>query len=285
MMTPRFSLSPRYAASGLALLITLCQGTIASAQGHTADPYRPYNSMYDPYVFPSYPSTNGYFPNQDRLEGRTGPSQANQFQDFLDGNRLGTYPSGGTRSSGAGTPYYRAHRRFDPSNRPNNSEADRLFREKQEERDGKFFEARKKYQEAVNERNPQKRARLIQEYAAAKRLAERESQRAAQSSTPGPGTEVGSQGGVTAPAPRRPPNTGTPPSSSPVAPVSPRSAALPGAARTPSSPPITRPGGVGLPPASRTPSQVLQESESLDGSERMPAPPPRPRLQPTPAPR
>ena len=188
MMTPRFSLSPRPVASGLALLIGLAHGTIASAQGHTPDPYRPYNSVYDPYVYPIYPRGDGYFPNQNRLTGRSGPAQANQFQD--SSTRMAsaaTRPSGLSRSGGAGTPYYRAHRRFDPNNRPNNSEADRLFREKQEERDTRYFEARKKYQEAVNERNPQKRARLIKEYAAAKRLAEQDFQKAPNPRRPGGG--------------------------------------------------------------------------------------------------
>ena len=179
MMTPRFSLSPRPVASGLALLIALAHGTIASAQGHTPDPYRPYNSVYDPYVYPIYPSGDGYFPNQNRLTGRSGPSQANQFQDFLDEDRLGSDPS---RRACRGrpapaSPITARTAASTPDNRPNNSEADRLFREKQEERDTRYFEARKKYQEAVNERNPQKRARLIKEYAAAKRLAEQDFQR------------------------------------------------------------------------------------------------------------
>ena len=102
MMAPRFSLSPRLAAPGLALLLALAHVTIASAQGHTPDPYRPYNSVYDPYVFPTYPRADGYFPNQNRLEARSGPSQANQFQNFLDENRLGADPSGLSGSAGEG---------------------------------------------------------------------------------------------------------------------------------------------------------------------------------------
>ena len=275
-MTPRFSLSPPSAAGLLALLVALAHGTIASAQGHTPDPYRPYNSMYEPFVMPTYPRADGYFPNQSRLTGRSGPARANQFQDFLDESRLGADPSGLPRSSGAGVPYYRAHRRFDPNNRPNNSEADRLFRERQAERDARYFEARKKYQEALNERDPQKRAQLTKEYAAAKRLAEQDFQRPAETSTPGPGTDN--------PPPRRPQRGGTPASTSPAAPSAPRDAA----ARTPDRPrsttPAPRPGGAGLPPAARTPSQILQESESLDRTDRTPSPP-RPRLQPAPAPR
>jgi len=285
MMTPQFSLSCRPAASGLALLIALAHGTLASAQGHTPDPYRPYNSMYDPYVAPTYPRSDGYFPNQNRLEIRSGPSQANQFQNFLQETPLGTDPSGLSRSGGAGTPYYRAHRRFDPRNRPNNSDADRLFREKQQDRDVKYFDARRKYQEALNERDPQKKAQLIQAYAAAKRLAEQDLQRARGPSTPGQRTPVGPQGTANPPASRQPVSAGPRPAPSSVAPASPRDIALPGSVRPRSSPPITRPGGVGLPPATRTPSQVLQESESLDRSDRSPTPPPRPRLETAPAPR
>lgn len=287
MMTPRFSLSSWPASSGLALLIALAHGTIASAQGHTADPYRPYNSVYDPYVYPSYPNSDGYFPNQNRLEGRSGPSQANQFQDFLDENRLGADPSGGMRSSGAGTPYYRAHRRFDPSNRPNNSDADRLFREKQGERDDRYFAARKKYQEVMNERNPQKRAHLIQEYAAAKRLAERDFQRDPGPSAPRQGPATDPRGSTNPPSARPLPSPGTPPSSPHVAPATTSPGvppALPGVARPRSSPPVSRPGAVGSPRAARTPSEVLRESESLERSDRSPTPPPRPRLQPRPAP-
>lgn len=285
MMTPRFPLSPRSAASGLVLMITLAHGTIASAQGHTPDPYRPYNSMYDPYVFPTYPRADGYIPNQGRLEGRSGPSQANQFQNFLDESPLGANPSGLTRSAGAGIPYYRAHRRVDPRNRPNNSDADRLFREKQEDRDTKYFEARSKYQEALNERDPQKRVRLIKEYAAAKRLAERDFQRVQVPSAPAQRPPIGSQANAIPPAPQQSLSARPRPSSSPIAPVSPRDAALPGIARPRSSLPPSRPGGVSLPPTARTPSQILRESESLDRSDRLPSPPLRPRLQPAPAPR
>ncbi|MEJ7640205.1 MAG: hypothetical protein WKF75_20130 [Singulisphaera sp.] len=250
MMTPRFSLSPRPAASGLALIIVLAYGTIASAQGHTPDPYRPYNSMYEPYVFPTYPRADGYFPNQGRLEGRSGPSQANQFQNFLDETPLGANPSGLTRSAGAGTPYYRAHRRVDPRNRPNNSDADRLFREKQEDRDVKYFEARSKYQEALNERDPQKRARLIKEYAAAKRLAERDFQRAQEPSAPGPRTAVGSQGPPSTAPDRYPVPEVARPRRPPLQRRSPRGSSGPAGYRSASFvPSASRPGGVGFPSA------------------------------------
>ena len=162
MMTPRFSVSPRHAAPGLALLIALSHGTIAAAQGHTANPYRPYNSVYDPYVFPMYPSGRWLFPQSRPPRRPVGPVAGQPVPGLPRRNRLGADPSGLIEVGGAGTPYYRAHRRFDPSNGPNNSDADRLFREKQEERDARYFEARKKYQEAVNERNPQKRARAHQ---------------------------------------------------------------------------------------------------------------------------
>ena len=149
MMAPRFTLSPRPVATVLALLIGLAHGTIVSAQGTIPRPHRPYNSVYDPYVYPIYPNGDGYFPNQNSLTGRSGPAQANQFQQFLDEGGLGSdpSPSGLSRSGGAGTPYYRAHRRFDPNNRPNNTEADRLFRERQGVWDTRYFRW-KKYQEA-----------------------------------------------------------------------------------------------------------------------------------------
>ncbi len=287
MMAPRLSPSPRTVASALALLIGLAHGTLASAQGLTADPYRPYNSVYDPFVYPIYPQGGGYFPNQNRFTDRSGPAQANQFQQFLDEGGVGfdPSPSGSTRSGGAGVPYYRAHRRFNPNNRPNNSEADRLFREKQEERDTRYFEARRKYQEAVNERNPQKRARLIKEYAAAKRLAEQAFRRPTEASAPGQRSAVGAQEPADPPSPRRPQDAGPRPSSSSVAPAPPSETALPGRARPRSSPPPSRPGRIGSPPTARTPSQILRESEALDRADPAPTPPPTPRLQPPPDPR
>jgi hypothetical protein len=283
MMTARFSLSHRLVVPGLALFIALAHGTPASAQGLTADPYRPYNSQYDPYVYPVYPSGGAVIPNQQRLTGRSGPAQANQFQDFLEGNRFGFDSSGPSRSAGAGVPYYQAHRRFNPNNRPNNSEADRLFREKQEDRDTRYFEARKKYQEAVSERDPEKRARLIKEYAAAKRLAEQDSQRTPDPSEPGQKPEVGPRGTTDPPAARRAGEAGPRPFSS-AAPTT-RRGTSPGLGRPRTSPLPARPGRVGVPPVTRTPSQILRESESLDRSDQMPTPPPSPRLQPSPDPR
>ena len=269
------------------LLIALAHGTIASAQGHTPDPYRPYNSVYDPYVYPDLPQGRRLFPQSRPPRRPVGPGAGQPVPGLprRDSPRQRPDPSGLSRSGGAGTPYYRAHRRFNPENRPNNSEADRLFREKQEERDTRYFEARKKYQEAVNERNPQKRARLIKEYAAAKRLAEQDFQSAREPSAPGQRSAIGPREPANPPAPRRPQDAGPRPSSSPVAPAPPRETALPGTARPRSSPPPPRPGRVGSPPAARTPSQILRESESLDRSDRSPTPPPRPRLQPSPAPR
>jgi len=287
MMAPRFSVSPRPVACGLALLIGLAHGTIASAQGFTPDPYRPYNSVYDPYVYPIYPRADGYFPNQNRLLERTGPAQANQFQQFLDSGGLGTEPSplGSRGSAGAGVPYFHAYRRDNPNNRPNNSEADRLFRERQEERDTRFFEARKKYQEAVNERDPKKRSRLIREYAAAKRLAEQEFNKPSEPSAPGqrPATDSGEP--ANPPAPRRPQDAGPRPSTSPAAPAPLRETVLPGRVRSRLSPSPARPGRVGPSPTVRSPSQILRESEALDLADPSLSPPPGPRLQPSPAPR
>ena len=126
----------------------------------------------------------------------------------------------------------------------------------------------------MNERNPQKRARLIKEYAAAKRLAEQDFQRAHEPSAPGRRSAVGPR------EPANPPrldgrrSAGPRPSSSPVAPAPPRETALPGTARPRSSPPPARPGRVGLPPTARTPSQILRESESLDRADPSPTPPP-----------
>jgi len=286
MTTPRFSLSSRPIASGLALLIGLAHGSIASAQGHTADPYRPYNSVYDPYVYPSYPG-EGYFPNQNQLLQRSGPPRANQFQQFLEEDGLGTAASssGSTSSGRPGVPYYNAHRRFNPNNRPNNSEADRLFRERQEERDKRYFEARRLYQEAVSERNPQKRARLIQQYAAAKRLAEQDPQRPPGQSRPGLGSSAGAEEPANPPPSQRPQNAAPRPSASTFAPTPLRETNLPGTPGPRSSPPPARPGRVGSPPTARSPSQILRESESLDREDRSPTPPTRPRLAPSPEPR
>ena len=272
MMTPRLSLSPRPVASGLALLIALAHGTIASAQGHTPDPYRPYNSVYDPYVYPIYPSGDGYFPNQNRLTGRSGPARANQFQEFLDENRLGTDPSGlievGRRRRPliTGAPPLRPReppkqlRSRSPLPREAGRAGHQVFRGQEEVSGGReraeSAEAGPPHQ-GVRRRETARRAGLPE---------------GPEPSAPGQRSAIGPQEPANPPAPRRPRGAGPRPSSSPalrLPRVRPPCRVRLGLVR-PLRPPA-RPRRI--PPTARTPSQILQESESLDRSDRPPTPP------------
>ena len=140
MMTPRFSLSPRPAASGLA-----CSSPWPMARSHRPRDTPPTligrttRSMTRTCT-PSTPGATAISPIKTASKAgraRRRPTSSRTSSTRVASARPTRRACRGRR--GAGTPYYRAHRRFDPNNRPNNSEADRLFREKQEERDDQVF--------------------------------------------------------------------------------------------------------------------------------------------------
>ncbi len=117
----------------------------ARAQGFGADPFRPYNSQYDPYVFGTAPGSLDAGSNV--TINRQGVRNANQFQSAMEGldnsNR-----------------YDRAYRAHDEERkrvyRPN-AEADKNF-------DARRAKASDIYFQYLYERDPKRRAALFKEY-------------------------------------------------------------------------------------------------------------------------
>jgi hypothetical protein len=153
---------------GLAPLAAVGLTPSAHAQ-HTPDPYNivgEYNLGYEPYMYPTYPNGAGYTPNQGILQGRSGVSRSNQFQNYIDelmGFRGGSedFGFGASRGGGGfGQPYWRAHRQFDEAfdrvYTPN-AGPDQTFRREQEART-------KLYLEYLKEPDPKKRAQLFRDY-------------------------------------------------------------------------------------------------------------------------
>jgi hypothetical protein len=158
----------RLKATRLLRLAGLC-GLVAAfgpgpASGQTPDPYRPYNSAYDAFVYPTYPNGTGFFPNQGMVQGNTGLSQANQFEDFMNdvgaGSRFEDDRSPGPRRTGPGVPYYAAYRRYD-------RDYDRVYQPNKKSDPDYYDEQRarhEKYLDYLKEKNPAKRAQLYREY-------------------------------------------------------------------------------------------------------------------------
>lgn len=150
------------AAAAFLALATWTQPGLA--QPHTPDPYKPYNSQYQDFVFPTAP-INPALPGSARREiDRFYGNSANQFGDYtqsLSGTGLGFDPldPSGRFSGGLGVPYYESNRRYDQNfgriYAPNR-EADEDFNRRQQERTRRYFEA-------LKERDPKKRAQLIRE--------------------------------------------------------------------------------------------------------------------------
>jgi hypothetical protein len=134
------------------------------AQGFGPDPFRPYNSEYDPYVYPMGPASPG--------AGQSGPMNvpgnrnANQYQNFLNELEGPSSSSGGDRY-GIGQPYYRSvvDRHFRPVYQPKVI-ADRSFEDTQRLINEKYFAY-------LEEKDPRKRARLLKDYTQARTLASR----------------------------------------------------------------------------------------------------------------
>jgi hypothetical protein len=157
-----------------AYLVVLGVASSGWAQGFGPDPFKPYNSRFDPFVYPVAPGPLDYGNNQ----GYTGPERggvrgANQFENYLNSLRGGgNARTGGGTGSGAGTPYYRSHRSFDPEYdkfdqyRPNRL-ADEKYETNQEEVGRLYF----KYLRA---KDPKKRAEIFRDYNKARNQADRE---------------------------------------------------------------------------------------------------------------
>jgi hypothetical protein len=151
----------------LSAAVAVWPGSTARAQGHTPDPYNivgDYNIQYEPYVYATQPTPNSFFPGQARMmQDRAGNRAANRFQSFvdsLDGFEPEPDVAPPLRRGGMGTPYYRAYRRYDEDfqrvYRPNEA-VDRAFYSEQQQRNQKYFDA-------INAKDPRKRAQLLREY-------------------------------------------------------------------------------------------------------------------------
>jgi hypothetical protein len=155
-----------FAVAGILGLAVLGWESSAWAQNQTPDPYMPYNSQYETFVYPVYPNATGYGPNQGVLEGRGGGYSGgggNRFDDFLgtsDGFLLGDDFGPQRRRTGPGVPYYSSYRRYD-------RDYDRIYQPNAGV-DQKYYQDRQqsheKYLEYLRERDPAKRAQLYREY-------------------------------------------------------------------------------------------------------------------------
>ena len=156
--------SIRFGLVNMALVPLILLGIAAAsrAQGMGADPFRPYNSQYDAFIFPIAPGPMdaGFRAARD-TQGVRG---ANQFENYMNSLQ-------GTGShAGAGTPYYRANRAYDREfnrdYRPNR-EADARFDTNQEMVTELYFKA-------LREKDPQKRAEIFKDYSRARSRADRD---------------------------------------------------------------------------------------------------------------
>jgi hypothetical protein len=153
----------------LPFLLVLVFATAGWAQGFGPDPFQPYNSRFNPFVYPVAPGPLDYGWNTGRnTEPVAGIRGANQFENYM--NSLQGIGGGARQGAGAGTPYYRANRAYDREyNRvyQPNKEADAQFESNQEMVTDLYF----KY---LREKDPKKRAELFRDYNRARSRADRE---------------------------------------------------------------------------------------------------------------
>lgn len=135
--------------AGTALLLLLAASPIASlAQGFGPDPFRPFNSQYDSYVYPISPGPLDPVGNPTLNGG--GVRGANQFGNYLNSMDSGNV---GTRFDQLYRSQINAHRRpFNPA-----QAADAKFEEQQSSTTDLYFKF-------IRERDPAKRAALLKAY-------------------------------------------------------------------------------------------------------------------------
>jgi hypothetical protein len=145
-------------AAGTAWLLLAVSPIPALAQGFGPDPFRPFNSQYDAYVYPIAPGALDGIGNPSI--NRAGVRGANQFESYMNG--LGT--------GNVGT-------RFDQLYREQASEFRRPFSPAREA-DAKFEEQQAKvnqlYFDYIRAKDPQERAAALKRYNAARSQASRE---------------------------------------------------------------------------------------------------------------
>jgi hypothetical protein len=161
----------RFAAFALLVhLVSLGAAPACLAQsGFGPDPFRPYNSMYDPFVYPVAPGPTDFGYNRGGVNGIRGANQFENYLNSLQSANLGTGAgaSGAGLRGGIGTPYFHANRAYDQQyNRvyQPNKEADARFESDQRKVTSLYFEF-------LREKDPKKRAELFREYTRARRRA------------------------------------------------------------------------------------------------------------------
>ena len=171
-------------ATGSAWLLLAASPLSALAQGFGPDPFRPFNSQYDSYVYPISPGPLDPVGNPGL--NRAGVRGANRFDDYL--NQIGT----------SGNRYDQLYRSQISSQRQAfrpTSEADAKFEDQQNSLTTLYF----KY---LRERNPAKRAALLKQYNKARRESSREVSTAARgaggrrAAKPGAGDEAADRGAM-----------------------------------------------------------------------------------------
>jgi hypothetical protein len=158
----------RFLLAGLSIAAAHAGAPFAWAQGFGPDPFQPYNSQYDPYVYPMGPASPGTGPG-GTVNERGGVRGANQWEAYQ--NELAGTARAGAEKYGIGMPYYRAavDSRFDTAGkreyRPNRK-ADQKYEKTQEL-------ITQKYLAYFTERDPKKRAALVRDYSQTRRLVSR----------------------------------------------------------------------------------------------------------------
>jgi hypothetical protein len=262
------------AIAALATVLLLAPGATmpARSQGFGPDPFNgvgEYNSQYIPYLYPTYPTSAGFFPGQGWLEERAGYRQANRFQDYvdeLDGAGMDQEASlnPGRITSRRGSQYYRAFRQFDREYDrvySPNEVADRDYDKSRQERDDV-------YHQYLREPDPRRRAELYRRY---QQLTQRTSRDLATPPRTTARSLLKAEGGAAGAAPadpyaryrRRSPGASSPKASAES--NRPRTSAPP--------PPTSRPAPP--PPGPGRPTDVLERSDRMNRA---------PRATPRPAP-
>lgn len=101
---------------GSAFCVAVASTSNAIAQ-LSPDPYNPWNSQYESYVYPSIPGGTGVYPGQAAYEMPSGNRSANRFsRDVLEDFDRPSLDERGGRvplRRGVGIPYTRAYREYD----------------------------------------------------------------------------------------------------------------------------------------------------------------------------
>ena len=147
--------------AGVTLGASVMGTTTVWAQGFGPDPFRPYNSQYEPYVRAIGPASPAA--GQSAPMNAIGNRGANQFQSFLNELQgpVNTFDPTGDRF-GIGQPYYRStvdpafSRLYRPAFLPR-EKAERTFEETQRLINEKYFAY-------FEEKDPRKRARLLRDF-------------------------------------------------------------------------------------------------------------------------